>query len=221
MRLLLVRHAESAANAAGMLSTVVPGPQLTPLGREQAEALATTLAGTPVAAAYASTMLRAQCTAYPLARSLQSSVRIVEGIQEVEAGDDEGAATASAMLGYRSAIDRWVAGDLLARIPGGRTGAEVLERYDAAIAAIRARHAADATVVVVSHSVAMRVWVGSRASNLTTVSAASAPLANCGSIDLRLDERGGSTVERWQNAYPPFDADGTGSDPFDGGHRSR
>jgi Histidine phosphatase superfamily (branch 1) len=45
MTLTFVRHGESGANAAGVIDTSVPGPHLTELGRQQAEAVADELAG--------------------------------------------------------------------------------------------------------------------------------------------------------------------------------
>ncbi len=215
MRLILVRHAESVANVDGALSTVVPGPLLSAFGRQQADALAEAFAGTPLAGIYASTMRRAQHTAFPLAQARGVPVRIIEGLQEIEAGDDEGAVGPAAMRRYRGAIARWASGDLLARVPGAGTGVDAVGRFDEAIAAIRARHDADATVIVVSHSISMRVWVGTRASNLSPAYAAGVPLGNCGSIDLRIGDRADISVERWQDRYPPFTARAAVVDPFE------
>lgn len=65
MTLTFVRHGESAANAAGVIDTSVPGPDLTDLGREQAVAVADKLAGNKYDGVYASSMVRTQETADP------------------------------------------------------------------------------------------------------------------------------------------------------------
>ena len=40
MRVTFVRHAQSEGNASGLIDTKTPGPVLTPLGRQQAQAVA-------------------------------------------------------------------------------------------------------------------------------------------------------------------------------------
>ena len=69
MTLTFVRHGESEANAAGVIDTSVPGPHLTDLGRQQAEAVADELVGNNYDGVYASSMIRTQETAQPLGHS--------------------------------------------------------------------------------------------------------------------------------------------------------
>lgn len=58
-----VRHGQSAANAAGIIDTSVPGPGLTAIGLQQAQTVAATLAAEGHDAIFASTMVRTQQTA--------------------------------------------------------------------------------------------------------------------------------------------------------------
>src|ERR1700759_1664828 len=86
-RLIVVRHAQSEANAVGSLHCTVPGPPLTELGQEQAGALAETLAGDDVRAVWSSTMTRAWQTAEPLAAALGLVVHQREGFKEAYLGE--------------------------------------------------------------------------------------------------------------------------------------
>ncbi len=67
LRLVLVRHGQTTANALGVLDTRLPGHPLTEHGHQQAADLAQRLAGEPVVGVYASRALRACQTAQPIA----------------------------------------------------------------------------------------------------------------------------------------------------------
>ena len=81
---------ESAANAAGVIDTSVPGPHLTELGRQQAAALAGELAGNNYDGVYASSTIRTQETAGPLASLLGQQIVVLPGLREIDAGAFEG-----------------------------------------------------------------------------------------------------------------------------------
>jgi hypothetical protein len=87
-----VRHGQSMANAEGLLSTSVPGPDLTELGQQQAQAVAEVLQpGAPYAGLYASELIRTQQTAAPLAEALHMQPQILPGLNEIGAGIYQGA----------------------------------------------------------------------------------------------------------------------------------
>src|SRR3981081_3249271 len=94
LRLFLVRHAESEANARRVLDSAPPGLPLTAEGRRQAEDLADDSARSsgrePVVAVSASTATRAQQTAAPVAARHGLPVQIVDGVQEAFLGELEG-----------------------------------------------------------------------------------------------------------------------------------
>ncbi|MFN2494754.1 MAG: histidine phosphatase family protein, partial [Pseudonocardiaceae bacterium] len=79
MRLVLVRHGETTANAAGVLDTRLPGCPLSEEGHRQAAELAQRLADEPVVAVYASRALRAQQTAAPVAARHGVAVQVLDG----------------------------------------------------------------------------------------------------------------------------------------------
>ena len=86
MTLILVRHAQSEANAAGVFTGSMD-VSLTDLGRRQAAALAERLAGMTVTAVYSSTLRRAQDTARPTAERFGLEVQAVEALRESGLGE--------------------------------------------------------------------------------------------------------------------------------------
>jgi broad specificity phosphatase PhoE len=206
VRILLVRHGQSTANAAGAVSSAAPGPDLSDLGREQAEALAAELGGDRIDAVYASTLVRAQQTAAPLAARLGLDVVVREGLQEIEAGDLEDRTDEEALRGYVLPLIAWAGGDLTASAPGAPDGHAFFERFDAAIADIVALHRDDAdgdddvTVVVVGHGAATRVWIGGRSLNVDPEFTTSTEMENTGVIEITGTLDAGWTVVSWQGA---------------------
>lgn len=157
MRLILVRHGQTSSNVGLLLDTGEPGADLNLNGRAQADALVGRLAGQRIDAIYASTLVRTQQTAAPLAVARGLEMVIDPGLREISAGDAEMTSDASA---YIDTLMRWHSGDLVARIPGGEDAAEFFARYDAAINGIGA--AGHEAAVVVSHGAALRVWASAR-----------------------------------------------------------
>ncbi len=84
-----VRHGESGDMTA--INTLVPGPDLTGTGEQQAQALVNALSGNGIDEIYASTMVRSQETAAPLAEALNLPVTDLAGLNEIDAGILEGA----------------------------------------------------------------------------------------------------------------------------------
>jgi probable phosphoglycerate mutase len=190
MRLLLIRHGETTDNIQGILGTTIPGPVLTELGRSQADAVPGALAGERIEAIYISTMQRTAQTAEPLARATGLVPEVIDGIQEITAGDFEGHNDKEAIQGYIGAVISWWH-DSAVRVPGGEDGAEFFARFDAAIAAITARH--DGTVAVFSHGAAIRTWASWAAVNIDETYSRAHGLGNTGIVVLE-----GSPAEGWR-----------------------
>ena len=155
MRLLLARHARTASNAAALLDTAAPGPDLDEVGIVEAAALAERLAGHPIEAIYVSELVRTSQTAEPFVRTLGMRQQVLAGLAEVSAGDDEMSAELSRFI---EALRSWGEGDPTVRIPGGESGEEFLERFGGAISSIA--DAGHDTVLVISHGAAIRAWAG-------------------------------------------------------------
>ncbi|HEX7302919.1 histidine phosphatase family protein [Lentzea sp.] len=187
MRLLLVRHGETASNIERKLDTLMPGPPLTELGRKQARELADLLASEEVTAVYASTGLRAQQTAAPTAERFGLPVQILEGVHEIQVGSLEGRNDTEAYRTYLETVIKWAEGALDVAFPGdGETGQQVLDRFLGAIGSIRRD---EGTVVVVTHGGAGRMGALALASNIP-VELAENLLPNTGVVVLDSDGDG-------------------------------
>ncbi len=190
MRLLLVRHGQTPTNVDYLLDTAVPGPGLTELGERQAAALPAALTGEDIEAIYASTLVRTQLTAAPLAAARGLDVIVRAGIREVFAGDLEmlpGDTEAGHV--YMRTVFAWAAGDTELRMPGGESGAEALARYDAVVA--EAAGSGAGTVALVSHGAAIRMWTAARVANVDVAFAGAHPLDNTGVVVLEGSPRTG------------------------------
>ncbi len=88
-----IRHGQSEANLANIISSAVPGPALTALGQTEATTIGNTLAlQGPFAGIFTSQLLRTQMTAAPLisAVSWAGSVPQLAGLNEIAVGSYEG-----------------------------------------------------------------------------------------------------------------------------------
>ncbi|MFJ4622119.1 histidine phosphatase family protein [Streptomyces sp. NPDC088812] len=218
MRLILVRHGETPTNVDHLLDTAVPGPGLTALGERQAAALPEVLAGEDIEALYASTLVRTQLTAAPLAAARGLDVRVRDGLREIAAGDLE---MLPGDLGHgelylRTAL-AWAAGNTGLRMPGGESGAEFLARYDAVVA--EAADSGAACVALVSHGAAVRTWTAARAHNVDIPFAAARRLANTGVVVLEGSPADGWKALTWAGATvaPEGEPGPTGEPLGDGG----
>lgn len=156
-RLLLVRHGESEANVVHSLDCAVPGPPLSPLGFEQAEALAESLAHEDIRRIYASTMQRAQQTVQPLADRLDLPVEYRDGVREFDVGDlhPRNDRAAHALLDELMA-DWLLRKDRTAARPDGESAAEVVARFRSVLVDVLASYV-DGVAVVATHGGALRL----------------------------------------------------------------
>ncbi|MDT0442506.1 histidine phosphatase family protein [Streptomyces johnsoniae] len=197
MRLLLVRHGQTPSNLKHLLDTAEPGPALTPLGQEQAAALPEALSAETIDALYASTLLRAQLTAAPLAARTGLEVGVRQGIRELSAGDLEMRGDQQAIETYLTTAFAWSAGDTGRRMPGGENGVEALRRFDAVVE--EAAGTGAKTVAMVSHGAAIRMWAAARAENIDAAFASTHELRNTGVVILSGAPGEGWRVIRWED----------------------
>lgn len=197
MRLLLIRHGQTPANVVGSLDTAPPGPGLTELGHQQAEAVPLALQNERIDGVYASILTRTQLTSAPLTRSLgRPPATVLPGIHEIAAGDLEERTDRRAVERYLETVWAWGSGDPTPRMPGAEDGTAFFARFDADIRAIAAAHPRG-TAVAFSHGAAIRVWCAARAVNLPPRYAAFSSLDNTGVVVLEGDPDAGWTVESW------------------------
>lgn len=194
--LTLVRHAQSAGNASGLIDTSTPGPAITELGRSQAVAVTTALhgKGDTYDGVYASTMIRTQETAQPMAAALHEPIVVLAGLREVEAGVYEGTPEAEAAGTYFAAPLQWLRGDRAARIPGSVDGNEFDARYDEAVQTIYTDTLGDAdpNAIAYSHGAAIMLWVAMNVRGVDTAALSASPLQNTGYFVIR-----GNPADGW------------------------
>jgi len=159
-----VRHGESGDMTA--INTMVPGPDLTATGEQQASDLAIALKHSGIDEIWASTMVRSQETAAPLADELGLSIQPLQaGLNEIDAGIFEGAPTnvGDLPLGgalYLLAPALWTLG--LTSVPQlGSTDANGIvfdQRVDEAVQTIYTASSPGDTDAVFSHEGTIAIW---------------------------------------------------------------
>lgn len=180
MRLILVRHGQTTANASHLLDTAHPGALLTELGQEQAEALVERLKDEDIDSIWTSCLTRTHQTAAPLAEALGLDINKRHGVREVEAGELEGLGSDEDYASYLGTVRSWLTGEVEARM-GGENGvqcAEPMARFDEVVAEIEATGAK--TAVVVTHGTMMTLWAGIRGEGLLDYLAQGVPTLNTG-----------------------------------------
>lgn len=141
MAILLIRHGQTASNAARIVQT--PEIPLSPLGIGQAQRLAKRLAEIGVAAILSSDLARAAMTAEQVRGATGAPLSFDADLQERNYGDVRGQTYAA--LGVNILAPDY-------EPPGGETWAAFHERVDRAWAAVVRRHAATpGNLAVVTH----------------------------------------------------------------------
>lgn len=209
-RLILVRHGQTRSNVHGLLDTAAPGADLTPLGRQQAQAVVDVLAGERIDRVVASPLARTVQTATPIAEERGLGLGTHSGLREILAGDLELLSDRDAHRTYLHTAFAWAKGDLSAAMPGRpETGSGFFERYDDAVEA--ALDGVD-TALCVSHGAAIRTWASSRGVNVDGDFGAEHGLPNTGVVILDRDGSGSWRVDAWTDRrFPAPDDDPTGS----------
>lgn len=209
----MMRHGQTHANVSGELDTAHPGLHLTDLGRAQAEAAAKAIAEHHLDAIYVSSRVRTHQTAAPTAEHRGLTPTVVDGLEEIAAGDFEMRSDHDAVAGYIGSVATWLEGDLTHRMPGAETGEEFLARYDAAVRTIAA--AGHDAALVVSHGAALRTWVSTRMAPHPDAPSVHQPLHNTALIVLDGHPDTGWEMVSWQG-HPvggEFLEDPTAEDP--------
>jgi broad specificity phosphatase PhoE len=199
--LTLVRHAQSAANAAGVIDTSVPGPEISSRGWCQATVVVGQLAPNHYDGMYASSMIRTQETATPTSQWLDEPITVLPGLREIEAGQYEGTSEADIPHTYFAAPQRWLKGDRSARIPGSVDGNEFEARFDEAVQQIY--DSGNLNPVAFSHSAAIQFWVLMNVRNPDMSLLTGEPLPNVGRVVITGNPSDGWTLTEWDADPPP------------------
>ena len=151
LRLLLIRHAETAHNRDSRVQGQADVP-LSELGEHQAAALAEHLRREPLAAVLSSPLQRALATAEAVAAPHGLRVTTDPDLMEMHVGEMEGLSAAEMRARFPEFLAEWVTerGPMLP-MPGGESLQQVQERAWRVVERLRSRHPDD-TVVLVSHN---------------------------------------------------------------------
>lgn len=193
--LTFVRHAQSEGNASGLIDTAVPGPGITAKGEEQAQEVAEELGDKDFDGIYASSMVRTQQTAAPLAKDLGEQVAVLPGLREVAAGWFEGTSEAAAASTYFLAPMQWLQGYRDARIPGSINGNEFNDDFSTAVQKIY--DSGDTNPVAFSHGAAIMLWTQMNVSNANGELMMTHPLPNVGEVVIQGNPITGWTLVSW------------------------
>lgn len=196
MRLLLIRHGQTPNNVAGALDTAFPGAGLTELGHTQARAVPEALREESIAGIHVSRLIRTHETAGPLSATLGIPLQITEGLEEIPAGDFEMRRDEGAVDAYQDNQARWGSRDFDHAMPGGEDGHRFWDRYTGALRRIAGQYADDATVAVVSHGAAIRVFT-ILAAGLGPATRDDRPLFNTGVVTLTGHPDQGWELKSW------------------------
>ncbi|WP_046316338.1 histidine phosphatase family protein [Mycobacterium sp. UM_Kg1] len=204
--LTLIRHAESEANAAGILDTSVPGPGLTDKGRAQAQEMTNQLSRNHYDAVYASSMVRTQQTAAPLARELGRQVQILPGLREISAGWFGDKPNSIAHAPYQLAPLAWIHGERTATIPGSIDGNQFNDEFGAAVQQIY--NAGDKNPVAFSHGASIATWTLMNVRNPRDELLIDHPLPNIAKVVITGSPTTGWTLVEWDGirAFSPASA---------------
>ncbi len=190
-----VRHAQSTANAAGIIDTTVPGPGLTALGESQAQAIAEALTVNAYDGIFVSDMVRTQLTAAPLAADLGITPVVLPGLQEINAGIFEGRGGLLAGIGYAVAPASWVLGGRFVPVLGGENGNRFQARVEHAVAQIYAT--GDSNPIAFSHGATIMAWTLMNVDNPDLLLALTHPLGNTAVVEVTGNPEDGWTLHSW------------------------
>jgi alpha-ribazole phosphatase len=155
LRLLLVRHGETAWNAAGRFQGQTDLP-LSSAGLSQAKALGRVLATERVHALYSSDLQRAWETACMIAASLRLAVQPEPRLREMAFGRWEGLTFAEIEQRDPHALAAWQADPEHVAPPGGETLLHLTDRVTTAFHHL-VSHCQEQTVVLVAHGGPLRI----------------------------------------------------------------
>ncbi|MHB0912811.1 MAG: alpha-ribazole phosphatase [Armatimonadota bacterium] len=192
MRIILVRHGETVFNRDSRYQGHMDS-ELSPRGREQAEAAAERLSGEKIDAVYSSDLSRARETAEAIAARHGLPVTTDPALRECSFGDWEGLTVREITERYPELYASYRRDSLTHRAPGGERLEELSERVVRAVEAIAESHP-DETVAVVVHGGPIRAFV-CHALGVGLATFRKMHLDNAGITSFRWDAEGGWFLE--------------------------
>jgi len=173
----------------------VPGPPLTPLGKEQAATIADQLKGGGYDGVFASQMVRTQQTAAPVAKALGEQVTVLPGLNEISAGWFEGVPVSDTSGTFLLGPEGWLKGDRRFGIPGSVDGNQFNNAFSAAVQSIY--ESDDKKPLAFSSGLAIMMWTLLNARNSKPSLLTDHPLPNAGRVVVEGNPVTGWTLKEW------------------------
>jgi broad specificity phosphatase PhoE len=198
MRIYFVRHAQSEANVRRVISNRDLPHHLTDLGRQQAEALARSLADVPLAAIYSSPIVRAAETAQIVAASKGSPVEMADALREPDCGIMEGRRDEEAWAEHARVTHDWVVEcKFNSRIEGGESYGDVRARFVPFVDRLLAVHShTDHNLLLITHGSLLYLMLPLVLTNIDLASVGQYPMPNTGII-LAREQANGLVCLEW------------------------
>lgn len=150
MRLILVRHGETAWNRERRIQGARSNPPLNERGYQQADRLASLLTKERLDGVYSSPLKRAMDTAQVTASECRVPLNIVPELREIDAGELDGLSGLEMGSRYAAFWEEWRKGDPSTRLPGGESLEELQNRAWWAVERILEKHV-DGSAAAVGH----------------------------------------------------------------------
>ncbi len=158
IKLYLIRHGETTANAKGILQGWLNAP-LDAKGKQQAERAAAFLADIPLDAVYCSTLQRAIDTAGILTASHHLPIHQNADLREIHFGAWEGLNHTQIVARDPEEWSKFFTQPQALQVPEGETYPLVQKRMAAAWESIKKAEGADRQILIVSHGGAIRTLI--------------------------------------------------------------
>ncbi len=184
MRLYFVRHGQSEANVQMIISNRdLPHP-LTELGRQQATALAQSLVDVPLAAFYASPIMRAAQTAQIVASVIGVPFEIADALREPDCGILEGRSDETAWAEHHRVKLDWLLHQKFdSYLEGGETFDDLRARFVPFVDRLVAAHGdTDHNILLITHGSLLYLMLPQVLTNVDFVSVRELPMPNTGVI---------------------------------------
>jgi broad specificity phosphatase PhoE len=167
------------------------------LGSQQAQAVANELAANNDDGTYASSMIRTQATAAPLADLLELPIVVLPGLREIDAGVFEGQSEDEGLgrIGYVLAPVAWTLGARFVPVLGSTDGNAFDARVDDAVQTIY--DSGDPNAVAFSHGATTMFWVMMNVDNPDLGLLLSHPLGKTGVVVVTGNPEDGWTLVDW------------------------
>ncbi|HEX3280593.1 MAG TPA: histidine phosphatase family protein [Pyrinomonadaceae bacterium] len=156
LTLYFLRHGQTTLSRDDTFCGSGLDPELTPEGREMAEAFTNAYQSKAWAGIYASSLQRTIQTAQPLCERLQLKLEARDDLQEIAYGEWEGLKKETVAQKYHDDYVKWLADPARHAPTGGELATTVAERGLRVIQEIRERFDAG-NVLVVSHKATIRI----------------------------------------------------------------